>query len=312
MEFHHEIASTGELSDIGLLLRRNVDRSYRRGIELEYAWQAAPALRFRGNANLSHNRIHTWTQFYDVYDAAGNITGSEPITYHDVNPVLTPAMIVNQTIEYAPSSTLTLGVTGRHVGRSYLDNTNNPSLRRAGVHDRRCERRDRPLAQRARPRAGQQRAQQQARLSERLQLSLPHAGENHRGHLVLLPAGHAERGGDGGFQTLTFTPLEIAAVAFTLAGVILAIYENIWTWPTGIAGVLLYLVVNWRAHLYANAILQIVYFVLSIHGWYEWLHGGENKTELHVSRATPRTWATTMPVGVALTAPIWYLAPPGA
>ena len=125
MNFHNEIASTGELSPIGLLLRRNVDRSYRRGLELQYTWQAMPRLTLRGNANLSRNRIHTWTQFYDVYDDAGNITGSQPITFHDVNPVLTPSMIVNQTVEYAPSSSTTFGVTARHVGRSYLDNTNN-------------------------------------------------------------------------------------------------------------------------------------------------------------------------------------------
>jgi len=128
MEFRNEIASTGELSPIGALLRRNVDRSYRRGIEVEYSWQAATRVRLRGNANLSHNRIHTWTQFYDVYDEAGNITGSEPITFHDVNPVLTPSLIVNQTIEFAPSSKTTFGLTARHVGRSYLDNTNNGSF----------------------------------------------------------------------------------------------------------------------------------------------------------------------------------------
>ncbi len=125
MNFHNEIASTGELSPIGLLLRRNVDRSYRRGLELEYTWQAIPRLKLRGNATLSRNRIHTWTQFYDVYDAAGNIVGSQPITFHDVNPILTPSMIVNQSIEYATSSSMTFGLTGRHVGRSYLDNTNN-------------------------------------------------------------------------------------------------------------------------------------------------------------------------------------------
>jgi iron complex outermembrane recepter protein len=128
MEFRNEIASTGELSEIGALLRRNVDRSYRRGVELEYSWQAAPRLKLRGNANLSRNRIHTWTQFYEVYDAAGNITGSEPITFHDVNPVLTPSLIVNQTIEFTPSSKTTLGITTRHVERSYLDNTNNASF----------------------------------------------------------------------------------------------------------------------------------------------------------------------------------------
>jgi iron complex outermembrane receptor protein len=128
MEFRNEIASTGELSPIGALLRRNVDRSYRRGVEVEYSWQALQHLKLRGNANLSRNRIHTWTQFYDVYDAAGNITGSEPITFHDVNPVLTPSIIVNQTIELAPSSKTTFGLTARHVGRSYLDNTNNRSF----------------------------------------------------------------------------------------------------------------------------------------------------------------------------------------
>ncbi|MEA2327725.1 MAG: iron complex outerrane recepter protein [Thermoanaerobaculia bacterium] len=128
MEFRNEIASTGELSAIGALLRRNVDRSYRRGIEVEYSWQAATRVRLRGNANLSRNRIHTWTQFYDVYDAAGNLTGSEPITFHDVSPVLTPSLIVNQTIELSPSSKTTFGLTARHVGRSYLDNTNNHSF----------------------------------------------------------------------------------------------------------------------------------------------------------------------------------------
>jgi nicotinamide mononucleotide transporter len=106
---------------------------------------------------------------------------------------------------------------------------------------------------------------------------------------------------------VTFTPLEIAAVAFTLAGVILAIYENIWTWPIGIAGVLLYLVVNWHAHLYANGILQIVYFVLSIHGWYEWLHGGTNKTELYVTRTTRRQWIGCSIATVVLTIAIFEL-----
>ena len=128
MEFRNEIASTGELSPIGALLRRNVDRSYRRGLELEYSWQAAPRVKLRGNANASRNRIHTWTQFYDVYDANGTLTGSEPLTFHDVNPVLTPSLIVNQTIEFAPSAKSTFGLTARHVGRSYLDNTNNGSF----------------------------------------------------------------------------------------------------------------------------------------------------------------------------------------
>ncbi|HSP14905.1 MAG TPA: nicotinamide riboside transporter PnuC [Thermoanaerobaculia bacterium] len=101
---------------------------------------------------------------------------------------------------------------------------------------------------------------------------------------------------------MTFSPLEVAAFAFTLVNVWLAVKENIWTWPTGIVGVALYTIVNYRAHLYSNAGLQIVYLLLSIHGWYEWLHGGENKTELHVRRTTRRQWIWCLFAGSAGTA----------
>ena len=100
---------------------------------------------------------------------------------------------------------------------------------------------------------------------------------------------------------MTWTPLEIAAVLFTLANVWLAVKENIWTWPTGIVSVLLYLVVFWRSHLYLNAILQIVYFALSIHGWYEWLHGGEAKTALRIRHATRRQQIGCAIAGVVAT-----------
>jgi nicotinamide mononucleotide transporter len=105
---------------------------------------------------------------------------------------------------------------------------------------------------------------------------------------------------------LTFTPLEIAAVIFTLANVWLAVRENIWTWPTGIVSVVLYLVVFWRTHLYLNAWLQVVYFLLSIHGWYEWLHGGANKTELKIAHASPRLSALLTAIGLVLTGGFFF------
>jgi iron complex outermembrane receptor protein len=128
MEFRNEIASTGELSEIGLLLRKNVDRSSRRGVELDAAWRVLPQLRLRTTANFSRNRINEWTQFFDVYDEAGNWAGSRPVTYENVEPLLTPSIIVSQSADYAPTTRLNLGVTGRYVGRSYLDNTNDDAL----------------------------------------------------------------------------------------------------------------------------------------------------------------------------------------
>jgi iron complex outermembrane recepter protein len=125
MEFRNEIAATGELSEVGLLLRRNVDRSYRRGIELELAWQARDDMRLMTSANVSRNRIGEWTQFYDVYDADFNWIDSRAVTYRDVEPLLTPDVIINQAVEYSPIARLSLGATARYVGGAYLDNTNN-------------------------------------------------------------------------------------------------------------------------------------------------------------------------------------------
>jgi iron complex outermembrane receptor protein len=128
MEFHNEIASTGEINELGLLLRRNVDRSSRRGIELDATWQAMKTVRLNTSASFSRNRIHHWTQFFDVYDDAGNYAGSRPVSYRDVEPLLTPKVIVNQSLDYTPNPRFSTGAVARWVGRSYLDNTNDSAF----------------------------------------------------------------------------------------------------------------------------------------------------------------------------------------
>src|SRR5207237_1192700 len=129
MEFRNEIAATGELSDIGLPLRRNVDRSYRRGLELDATWRPVASWRVKGNANVSRNRIDEWTQFYDVYDAAGEWAGSRSVDYRNVAPLLTPEAIVNTSVDYAPGTRFSVGAIGRWVASSFLDNTNNNAFR---------------------------------------------------------------------------------------------------------------------------------------------------------------------------------------
>jgi iron complex outermembrane receptor protein len=128
MEFRNEIASTGELSDIGLLLRRNVDRSHRRGVELDAAWQMSPRLHSKTTASFSHNRIDAWTQFFDAYDPEGNYVESRPVQYENVQPLLTPSVLITQSFDYSLNARLTTNATARYVGRSYLDNTNDAAF----------------------------------------------------------------------------------------------------------------------------------------------------------------------------------------
>ncbi len=54
-----------------------------------------------------------------------------------------------------------------------------------------------------------------------------------------------------------------------------------------------------NARIYGAAGLQAVYVVVSVYGWYEWLHGGAGHGRLAVSR-TPAAWAAGLAVsGVA-------------
>jgi iron complex outermembrane receptor protein len=122
MEFTDEIALTGELSEIGLPLRMNVEDSYRRGLEVDLGWRMSRAWSILHSANLSRNRISEWTQFYDVYDEQGVWIGGEPITYRDVPPLLTPGVVLNLGAKWTRRET-SVALMGRYVADSHLDNT---------------------------------------------------------------------------------------------------------------------------------------------------------------------------------------------
>ena len=89
-----------------------------------------------------------------------------------------------------------------------------------------------------------------------------------------------------------WSPLEGVAAAFGVVSVYLSTRQNIWSWPTAIVNVGLYTIVFLNGRLYGQMGLQTVFLALSIYGWYQWLHGGAEKTELHVSRASPRLLVT--------------------
>ena len=95
---------------------------------------------------------------------------------------------------------------------------------------------------------------------------------------------------------------EALAALFGVVSVYLSVRENIWSWPTAIVNVALYTVVFYQSRLYADMGLQVIYVVLSFYGWYQWLYGGKNRTELPVSR-TPRRVALILVV-IGITAAV--------
>lgn len=99
------------------------------------------------------------------------------------------------------------------------------------------------------------------------------------------------------------SPAELVAVALGLACVWLTVRQHIGCWPTGLAMVLLYIVIFYQAKLYSDMLLQVAYVFLQIYGWYAWLRGGPRQSRLAVSRL-PRwqigPWMATCLVCTAL------------
>lgn len=79
------------------------------------------------------------------------------------------------------------------------------------------------------------------------------------------------------------SPLEIIGVIFGLLSVYFSVKQNIWTWPTGIISVSAFGFLFFEIKLYADVCLQIFFLWSCIQGWYFWLHGGKNRSELKIS-----------------------------
>ncbi len=62
--------------------------------------------------------------------------------------------------------------------------------------------------------------------------------------------------------------------------------EKIANWPIGIVNCIAWLILLWINAIYLNAILQLVYIVISVYGWWHWLWGGESRDSLPVRFAT--------------------------
>jgi len=91
----------------------------------------------------------------------------------------------------------------------------------------------------------------------------------------------------------------IVAAVFGIASVFLSTRQNVWSWPTSLVNVTMYTVIFLQQKLYGLMGIQVFFGLISIYGWYEWLFGGQAKTELKVSRTSPRLGALLVSIGLA-------------
>lgn len=103
------------------------------------------------------------------------------------------------------------------------------------------------------------------------------------------------------------SPIEMLAFVTGVACVWLAVKVHIANWPIGLVSVACYSVVFFQAKLYADALLQIVFFATSVYGWWCWSRGKADPNQGIVrARAVEWVWLVGLTLAGAL-AVSWYL-----
>jgi len=91
------------------------------------------------------------------------------------------------------------------------------------------------------------------------------------------------------------TWLQWAAVLLGVAEVLFARVNNIWLYPTGIAGILISVYLLLMVQLYAESVLNLYYLVMSVYGWVYWVKK-KNEPQVKISWCNSREWAISLTI----------------
>ena len=114
MNYHNQFVLTGELDDAGYNITRNVEKSYRMGVELQAAWKPVDWFRWDANATFSRNRVKDMMVTLNDYTTTVNI-GDKPLSF-------SPDVIFNNILTFTYKG-FEAKVVERYVGEQYLTNT---------------------------------------------------------------------------------------------------------------------------------------------------------------------------------------------
>lgn len=103
------------------------------------------------------------------------------------------------------------------------------------------------------------------------------------------------------------TVLDQVNLVLGVAGVGLMIRRSLWAFPVGLAAVSVQGILFFRTRIYADALLQVFFFVTLAWGWWHWVRGRGAAVELPVTRLGVRGRVAIGLLGTAATV-VWALA----
>ncbi|MEJ7739110.1 MAG: TonB-dependent receptor [Chitinophagaceae bacterium] len=119
MRYSNQLVLTGKVNDVGAYTRTNIQRSYRKGIELQGMARISPWVNATGNLTLSSNKVLKFMEYVDDYDL-----GEQKIfAYNKTDISFSPAVTGSAGVHFTPLNNGTISIINKYVGRQYLDNT---------------------------------------------------------------------------------------------------------------------------------------------------------------------------------------------
>jgi nicotinamide mononucleotide transporter len=106
---------------------------------------------------------------------------------------------------------------------------------------------------------------------------------------------------------LATTWLEFVAVILGILSVFFARNENIWTYPTGIVNVLIYVYLCFSAGLFADMGINAFYFVMSVYGWYNWSRRDENSQHVPITKLSTWQWVYNIALVLGFFGLLWFV-----
>lgn len=77
--------------------------------------------------------------------------------------------------------------------------------------------------------------------------------------------------------------LEWIAVFFGITSVVFSMLRRVWVYPTGIISVVIYIYIAFIYKIYADAGVNLYYFIMSVYGWYFWASGKQENSQVIIS-----------------------------
>ncbi|MBP3483075.1 MAG: TonB-dependent receptor [Alistipes sp.] len=129
MDYKDQLILTGEVSDTGEALARNIPKSFRRGIELTVAWKVAKWFTFSGNATFSQNRIKNYEEHVTLYDNSSDWTwkGEQVNKLGETTIAYSPSIIAGVMFDFHVKGFQALLQT-QYVSKQYLTNAENENM----------------------------------------------------------------------------------------------------------------------------------------------------------------------------------------